>query len=163
MGTPTKDPGTIEFVGKIQSVGEKFSQNGWIEFPYDLKETYGIGNLVPVVTTFDGHEYRGSIAKIGPKPALLIRKDIFVKLGKKHGDPVNVVVKLDKSERTIEVPDYFEKELRKHPQVKDIFDKMAFSHKREYVQWITQAKQEETRLRRIKKAIQLIKEKKPAG
>ena len=160
MATATKDPGPIKFSAKIQSAGEKFSQNGWIEFPYDLKETYGVGNLVPVVITFDGHEYRGSIAKMGPKPALLIRKDIWQKLGKQHGDDVDVVVQLDKAERKVEVPDYFDQELSQHPEVKEIFDKMSYTHRREYVEWITSAKQEETKLRRMQKAIQMIKQSK---
>lgn len=158
MPNATKDPGPIQFTGKILPVDSGLPNNGLIEFPYDLKETYGIGNLVPVVITFDSHEYRGSIVKMGSKPVLLIRKDLFALIGKQHGDNVDVVVKLDQAERTVEVPDYFEKELIKHG-LKEGFDKLAFTHRREYVQGITEAKQEETRVRRIEKAIRMIKEK----
>ena len=158
MPNATKDPGPLHFTGKLLPASDGLPNNGLVEFPYDLKETYGIGNLVPVVTTFDGHEYRGSIAKMGPKPVLLIRKDIFAMLGKQHGDNVDVVVKLDKAERTIEVPDYFEKVLKENG-LKEAFDTLAFTHRHEYVGWITEAKQEETRARRMQKAIQMIKEK----
>lgn len=163
MTPPLKDPGPIKFTAKLKSAGEGLPQNGWVEFPYDLKETYGLGNLVPVVITFDGHEYRGSIAKMGPKQALLIRKDIFIKLNKRIGDEIDVVVKLDTTPRIVEVPDFFANELAIHPDVKENFDKMSYTHRKEYVRWLTEAKQEETRRRRLEKAIDMIREKKPAG
>ena len=76
-----KTPDSISFTATIEQGGDA-GEAAWIVFPYDLKETYGIGNLVPVVATFDGIEYRGSIAKMGPEPMLLIRKDVRAKLGK---------------------------------------------------------------------------------
>jgi hypothetical protein len=162
MATPTKDPGAIRFTAKIQSVGEKFPQNGWVEFPYDLKETYGVGNLVPIIVTYDGFEYRGSLAKMGGPPMLLLRKDIFEKLGKKVGDEIKVVVNLDKASRIVKVPKDFAKILQESPQAKEIFDAMSYSHRREYIEWITSAKLEETRKRRMGQAVEQIRSKKPA-
>jgi hypothetical protein len=50
--SPTKDPGVIRFTSLINPTDKGLPQNGWVELPYDLKETYGIGNLVPVIITF---------------------------------------------------------------------------------------------------------------
>ena len=56
------------------------------------------------------------------------------------------------------VPGYFTKALAKNKKVKQIFDAFAYSHKKEYIQWITEAKTEETRNKRIASAIDMISE-----
>ena len=42
-----------------------------------------------------------------------------------------------------------------------MFDRMSYTHRREYVEWIEEAKRDETRRRRIAKAVDLIGEGKP--
>jgi uncharacterized protein YdeI (YjbR/CyaY-like superfamily) len=58
----------------------------------------------------------------------------------------------------IEVPEYFIKALKKNKAAWKIFDAFAYSHKKEYVQWITEAKTEETRNKRIASAVEMIAE-----
>lgn len=58
------------------------------------------------------------------------------------------------------VPDYFTKALEKNSVAKKNFEVMSPSHKREYVNWIIDAKTEETREKRIAQAIEQIAEKK---
>jgi uncharacterized protein YdeI (YjbR/CyaY-like superfamily) len=41
------------------------------------------------------------------------------------------------------------------------FDRMSYTHRKEYVEWIEEAKRDETRRRRIAKAVELISEGKP--
>jgi len=50
--------------------------------------------------------------------------------------------------------------LRKHPEAKELFNKLSYSHKKEYVEWILAAKKEETRERRIRQAITMLSTKK---
>jgi uncharacterized protein YdeI (YjbR/CyaY-like superfamily) len=59
------------------------------------------------------------------------------------------------------VPDYFLAALKKNKKAQAAFEKFSPSHRREYIQWITEAKQEETRLRRMAKAIQQLAGGKP--
>lgn len=159
MAVQLKDPGPLSFSATIQQGGH--DGGAWIVFPYDLKETYGKGNLVPVVATFDGVEYRGSIAKMGPEPLLLVRKDVRQKIGKSGGDDVAVVVSLDTSKRTVDVPADFKAALKAHAAAMKAFDGMAPSHRRDYVRWIEGAKQAATRERRIVKAVEMLSENKP--
>jgi uncharacterized protein YdeI (YjbR/CyaY-like superfamily) len=56
------------------------------------------------------------------------------------------------------VPDYFTKALAKNKKAKQSFDAFAYSHKKEYVQWITEAKTEETRNKRMTSAIEMLAE-----
>jgi hypothetical protein len=160
MPKPTKDPGPISFTATIEQGGDE-GEAAWIVFPYDLKETYGIGNLVPVVATFDGVEYRGSIAKMGPEPLLLIRKDVRAQLGKAGGDTVQVKVTLDTSTREVKVPEDLQKTLDEHPKSKMQFEKLSYSNQREYVQWIESAKRAETRKSRVVKAVEMLTKGRP--
>jgi uncharacterized protein YdeI (YjbR/CyaY-like superfamily) len=47
----------------------------------------------------------------------------------------------------------------KKAKVLAYFDSLAFSHRKEYVQWIESAKKEETRTKRIEQAIEKLKDK----
>ena len=60
--------------------------------------------------------------------------------------------------KTLIVPDYFLAALRKNKKALSVFDKFSYSHRKEYIQWITSAKKEETRISRMEKAIKMISE-----
>lgn len=67
-------------------------------------------------------------------------------------------VKLTKKEpetasKELEIPDYFQKELENHPDALDTFNRFSYSGKKEYVEWIRDAKTEETRRKRLATAI----------
>jgi hypothetical protein len=152
-----KNPGTIEFTGVIKEAQMRNNLAHWIDFPYDLKEIYGKGNLVPVKVTFDGRvHYQGSLAKMGGEHAMiLLRNDVYAELNKKPGDKVKIKVELDTNKRKIELAKD-EKEALKKAGLLDKFTKMAFTHQREYHQWIEEAKKPETRARRIEQMIERI-------
>lgn len=57
-----------------------------------------------------------------------------------------------------EVPDLLKDAFKKEPQLKTFFDQLAPSHQREYVEHITEAKREETKLRRLEKSLALMRE-----
>jgi Bacteriocin-protection, YdeI or OmpD-Associated/Domain of unknown function (DUF1905) len=155
MAKPKKDPGPIAFTATIEQGGDA-GEAAWVVFPYDLKEMYGIGNLVPVVATFDGIEYRGSIAKMGPQPLLLVRKDVRAKLSKAGGDTVDVILTLDRSERKVEVPDDLQHALAGHQTAAANFKRMSYTKRREYADWVTSAKREGTRKSRVSKAVEML-------
>jgi hypothetical protein len=155
MPKPTKDPGPISFTATIEQPDD-FPSGAYITFPYDLKELYGIGNLIPVKATFDDVEYRGSIAKMGGPAILILRKDVRAKLGKKSGDKVDVTIEVDSEPRPIDVPVELQSALDGDPDARSKFESMALSHRREYARWVGEAKKEETRLRRASQAIEMV-------
>ncbi len=59
-----------------------------------------------------------------------------------------------KAKKEIVVPDYFLAELNKNNRALAVFENFSPSHKREYVEWIVEAKREATRAKRIKTAIE---------
>lgn len=56
------------------------------------------------------------------------------------------------------VPDYFTEALRKNKKAAAVFHKFAISHKKEYLKWISEAKSEETRNKRMSTALQWMVE-----
>jgi uncharacterized protein YdeI (YjbR/CyaY-like superfamily) len=58
--------------------------------------------------------------------------------------------------REIAVPDFLALALKKNKQAKANFDKFRFRHKKEYIDWLTSAKREETRQKRLKTALAWI-------
>jgi uncharacterized protein YdeI (YjbR/CyaY-like superfamily) len=52
-------------------------------------------------------------------------------------------------DRELAIPDCITAALKKNPKAKAVFESFPYSHKKEYVEWITEAKREETRERRI--------------
>ncbi len=64
--------------------------------------------------------------------------------------------KVEKKELII--PDYLKAVLKKNKKASTVFEGFAFSHKKEYVEWITEAKTEATREKRIAQALEMIAE-----
>lgn len=63
--------------------------------------------------------------------------------------------------KELEVPEYFLKALAKNKKALKAFDDYSYSHKKEYVQWITEAKTETTRNKRMAEAVEWLSEGKP--
>ncbi|HLO58524.1 MAG TPA: YdeI/OmpD-associated family protein [Bacteroidales bacterium] len=132
---------------------------GFIEFPYDVKKEFGKGR-VKVKALIDGVPYKGSLVKMGGECHWLgITQEIRKATGKNPGDKVHVVIEEDLEERTVEIPDDLMALMNKETNVLEYFNKLSYTHKKEYVRWITEARREETRQNRLAKAIELMKNK----
>lgn len=66
-----------------------------------------------------------------------------------------------KEKKELVVPDYFAAVLKKNKKALATFEAFTYSHKKEYVEWITEAKTEETRQRRMATTIGWLSEGKP--
>ncbi|RZT28253.1 uncharacterized protein DUF1905 [Kribbella sp. VKM Ac-2569] len=128
----------------------------WVEVPGDVVAALGGGGRIPVVATFDGVGYRGSIASMGGCMALGVLKGIRSELGKGDGDAVTVTVERDTGERVVEVPEDLAAALAE-AGLREVFDGMSYSHRREHVNAINDAKKPETRARRIAKAVEMLR------
>jgi hypothetical protein len=129
----------------------------FIEFPYDVEKEFGTKGRVKVHATFDNAEYRGSLVKMGHHCHILgVTQKIRKEINKNPGDTVHVILKEDTEPRIVEVPEDFAELLNKHPKAKELYDSMSYTHKKEYVSWIEEAKREETRKRRLQKSIEMI-------
>ena len=121
----------------------------YVEVPPEVVDELGGGKRIPVLATFDGVEYRGSIVSMGGGGMILgVLKSIRTSLGKEPGDALSVTVERDTRKRTVSVPADLAAALAESG-ARPAFDALSFSHQREYVQWIDGAKRPDTRTRRI--------------
>ena len=129
----------------------------YVLFPYDTEKEFATKGRVPVKATFNGLPYTGSLIKYGhPLHSLGVPKAIREQTRKGPGDTIEVVVWKDEEVRTVEVPAQFEKLIKKEGLL-PVFEKLSYTHRKEYCRWITDAKKEETRLKRLEKAIEMLK------
>lgn len=129
----------------------------FVEIPFRVEEVYGNRGRVKVRATFDGHEYRGSLAPMGGVHVLGLLKGIRAAIGKDIGDRVRVGLELDLEPRTVDVPPELDEALRGAPDVRARFDDLSYTHRREYAQWVAEAKKAETRARRAAKTIEMLR------
>ena len=147
----------IEFEAPIQQAPE-YKNGAYIKIPFDVEQTYG-KKRVKIIATFDGVKYQGSLVRMGsPDHILIIRKDIREQIGKSFGDMVKVSLKEDTSVRKVKVPKDFQELLKAQPAIHTYFKKLSYTHQKEYVEWIEEAKRAETRQRRMHKALQMMRE-----
>jgi hypothetical protein len=60
--------------------------------------------------------------------------------------------------KTLEIPEYVQLALDIHPQEKAFFYSLAYTHQKEWVQWVAEAKRADTRQRRLQQMLELLKE-----
>ena len=131
----------------------------FVAIPFDVRETFGTGGQVKIEATFDGEPYRGSIAPMGGGRHILgIQKAIRQKIGKDIGDRFEVVVQRDTEPRTVETPDDLAKALKRAPAARQAYEKLSYTHRKEYVRWVEEAKKPETRTRRVEKTLAMLVE-----
>lgn len=131
--------------------------SGYVEFPFDVFKEFGKRGQVKVKAYFDGFEYRGSLVKMGTQCHIIgLNKQVREAINRKPGDMVQVVIVEDTEKRTVEVPDDLRIALSEVEEALTAFDKLSFTHRREYVEWISSAKKQETRSARINKCIEML-------
>jgi hypothetical protein len=129
----------------------------FIEFPYNVEKEFGKKGQVKVFATFDGIDYRGSLVKMEYNCHWIgITQEIRKKTGKNPGDLIQVTIREDDEPRSVELPDDLNEKLHENPDALSIYNKLSYSHKKEYVRWITEAKKAETRESRLQKTIAML-------
>jgi len=119
----------------------------------EVLEALGGGKKPLVVVTLNGYTYRGAVGKMGENYLVSLSAENRKNAGVKGGDTLEVTIELDTAPRTVEVPQELQKALDKNKIAKANFEKLAPSKKKAIVLAISDAKTEETKSRRIEKAI----------
>ena len=117
--------------------------------PAEVVESLGGGRKPAVSVTVGGHTYRSTIASMGGRFLIPLSAERRTAAGVSAGDQVEVDVELDTAPRTVEVPAELAAALDTEPGLRDRFDALAFTHRKEHVRSVEDAKAEATRQRRI--------------
>lgn len=144
----------ISFNTTIHQTGN----NTGIIVPEEIVSQLNAGKKPAVNVTVNNYTYRNSIASMGGRFLISVSADIRSKTGIKGGDKVTVTLELDTQPREVVLPADFEKALKANKEAKAFFDTLSYSNKQRYVLPIGEAKTEETRQRRIEKAVKELNE-----
>ncbi len=111
----------------------------------------------PVVATVNGYTWRTSVARMKGEFLVGLSREVRQNAGAEAGDEVEVALELDEAPREVEVPEALAAALAADPEASASFERMAFTHRKEYARWVTEAKKEETRERRVQQAVEMIR------
>ena len=136
---------------------ERSGYGAYVTVPFDAEAVFG-KKRAPVRATIDGIAYRGSLVRMGGRRHVLgVLKEIRSALGKDEGDVVEVVIEHDTAARVVDVPGDFAAAMASEPQAARAFEALAYTHRREVVRWIEEAKRDSTRSARIGQAVEMLK------
>lgn len=130
-----------------------------IVVPDAIVEKLNSGKRPKVVVTLKGYSYRSTVSVMGGKFMLPLAREHRYAAGVKGGDKVEISLELDTAPREVDVPKDLAAALKKAGLTKG-FAGLAFTHRKEHVRAIEEAKAPETRLRRIEKAVAMVAAKK---
>jgi bacteriocin resistance YdeI/OmpD-like protein/uncharacterized protein DUF1905 len=143
------------FTATIQNAG---GGGAYVEVPFDVEEAFG-SKRPKVKAMIEGIPYRSTLMRMGSEHHMLgVLKDIRAQIGKTFGDEVTITIEPDSEPRAIEIPKDLMKELKKDREAKAFFDKLSYTHQKEYVRWVEEARKEETRQNRIVKTMEMLKQ-----
>lgn len=144
---------------KFRATIELFTKTGTgLRIPREVVERLGQRKRPPVRVTIGGHTYRSTVAVYGDEFFLPLNAQNRTRAGVAAGDEVDVDVELDTEPREVAVPADLTSALEGDAQARRHFDGLSYSHRREYVTWIEDAKRAETRRRRIASAVGMLRE-----
>ena len=148
------------FTAIIQNAGDG---GAFVEVPFDVEKAFG-SKKPKVKAMIEGVEYRGTLVRMGTeRHLLLVLKSIREQVGKTFGDEIKVTVEADTQERVVAIPAELKRVFKSEKEARAAFDKLSYTHQREYVTWINDAKKDETRQNRIIKTIEMLKKGKKTG
>ena len=128
-----------------------------IAVPFDAKAEFGEARP-PVRAVVNGLEIRTRLMVYGGVTWLGLRKAQLAELDLRDGDTAHVVLERDDAPREVDVPPALAEALAADPEARARFDALAFTHRREYAEWVAEAKRDETRARRVAKTLERLRD-----
>lgn len=128
---------------------------GAIPLPFDPKAVFGKVRA-PIKVTINKHTWRSTVAAMGGPACIPFRASNREAAGVSAGDTVTVRVELDTEARTVTAPPDLLRAL-KAADVADRWKALSYTHQREHVEAIEEAKKPETRARRIAAAVAMVR------
>jgi hypothetical protein len=142
---------------KVKLLQAEDSSATGIEAPFSVQEVFGTKARVPVRGTVNGFAFRSSLMPMGGCHRMAVNRGMREGAGIKAGDTVTLVMERDEAERTVKLPLPLKRELAMSKTATANWEKNSYSNQKEMVRSITEAKQEETRVRRLAKVMGILK------
>lgn len=135
----------------------------FLAIPFNVEKVFGTKARVSVSGTMNGFAFRNSLMPQGDGThAMAVNKELQAGARAGPGDVVSVSMQVDRSERVVEIPAELRDALAASRKAAAAFESLSYSHRKEFADWVADAKKEETRATRAKKSIAMIMAKEHA-
>lgn len=143
----------------LTSVLEPRGPAGALLFTDEQVAALGDGSRTfPVTVTIGGRTLQLRLARMGGESLVGFSKAARAEAGVEVGDTVTFTIAAETGPRTVEVPGDLAAALAADEVADRTFAALAYSHRKEYVRWVTEAKREQTRLDRIARTVEMVRE-----
>lgn len=130
---------------------------GYVVPPFSVEQVWGTRAQLRVAGTVNGVPFRGSLFPRGDGTHyMVLNRAVRAAAGVAPGDRVRLTLAPDSEPRVVEVPAALQAALEGAPEAAAFWDSLSYSHQKEYADWLTSAKREATRARRLEKAIVML-------
>jgi len=150
-----KNDAPIRFHTTILTAGKTATG---IQIPSDVIAKLGTSKKPAVRITMNGYTYRSTVAVMGGRFMVGVNAENREKAKVAGGQDVDVDIELDTEPREVVVPADFAAALGRITKAQKYFDGLSYSKRKAFVVGVEGAKTEETRRRRIEKAVADLKE-----
>ena len=128
-----------------------------VSINFDVEKAFGKRTRVPVRGTLNGAPFRSSVFRMGGDcHFMVVNRKLREAAGVRGGETVPVVMEHDTEPRHVEPPADFARALKSNNEAHAVWDKLSYTHRREHVEHLEDAKKPETRQRRLENSIQLL-------
>ena len=128
-----------------------------IEVPTSVVDALAAGKRPPVRVTLHEHTYRTTVARMGGRFLVPVSAEVRKAAGVTAGDELDVGIELDDAPRTVDVPADLAAALAEAPAAAQAWEKLAYTHQKEWARSVEDAKKPETRSRRIAAAVEALR------
>ncbi|HQB98820.1 MAG: YdeI/OmpD-associated family protein [Candidatus Cloacimonetes bacterium] len=136
----------------------QYPNSAYIVFDFDVEAVFGTKGRIPVVMTIDGKKFQRNLARYAGEYMMVFNKELRDETGYRAGDRVQILLERDQEERRVQIPEDI-MDVMRETGVLPAWEKQSYSHQKEHIDWILDAKKDETKERRIDKLINLLKNK----
>jgi Bacteriocin-protection, YdeI or OmpD-Associated/Domain of unknown function (DUF1905) len=137
----------VDFQGTLEAAR---GGGAYVELPAEVLEALGGGARFRVRGALNGVAFESSTMPMGGgRVCVGLHKATREAAGVAPGDAVHLSVERDERPREVEVPPALQAALDADADAAAAYERLSFSHRREYAEWVAEAKREETRARRV--------------
>jgi hypothetical protein len=141
---------------RFEAVVEQRDRGFVVRLPFDPKDAFGRVRA-PVVVTVNGHSFRTTTMRYGGVDLIGLNREVRDAAGLGAGDRAAFELAADAQPREVELPEALAAALHDDVVARDAFNTLSYTHRREYARWIAEAKREDTRERRVARAVELLR------
>jgi hypothetical protein len=128
----------------------------FIPLTFDPESVFGKVRA-PVKVTLNGYTYRSTIFAMGGPPFIPLRTSNREAAKLEGDETLEVRLELDTGKREVKPPADLVKALKAAPPAWERWRELSYTHQREHVEALAQAKKPETRARRLASAVEAIR------